>query len=101
MKEKCKVILGQKRPGEFSREERELIVKEYLNSDCTKRWIWEKYTGKKEEKGNLLVWIRQLGYEELYLSGKRKRVSMPKKEIDESFENLPSEQKFFPPSPSL
>lgn len=61
--EKSKVILGLKRPFEFSLDERRMIIEEWLHSGKTKREIWEKYTGLPEEKGNLLVWMRQLGLE--------------------------------------
>lgn len=89
MSEECKLISGQKSPGEFSWPEREAIVKEYLESNCTKREIWEKYTGKKEEKGSLLTWIRQLGYEEVYLSSKAITPrQMSNKKTDSTFENL-------------
>lgn len=60
--EKSKVILGLKHPRQFSREERKLIVEEYLSSGKQKREIWEKYTGMTEEKGGLLRWMRELGY---------------------------------------
>lgn len=61
---KRQVILGQKRPSEFSLEERRMIIEEYFRLGGTKRAIWQKYTGQVEEKGNLLVWMRQLGYSE-------------------------------------
>ena len=88
MQEKRKVISGLKPQLDFSWEEREEIVKEYLNSDCSKREIWEKYTGRREEKGRLLDWIRKLGYEELYLSVKSIPIRMPQNKVDKSFENL-------------
>lgn len=62
--EKSKLILGLKNPGEFDWFERKQIVEEYLQSNKTKREIWEKYTGQTTENGNLLYWIRKLGYED-------------------------------------
>jgi len=62
MIKECKAKLGQKRWSSYSLAEREAIIEEYLSSDCTKRAIWEKYTGQKEEHGTLLKWIRKLGY---------------------------------------
>jgi hypothetical protein len=59
--EKRKVILGLKHPGEFSLEERRMIISEWLESGKTKREIWHKYTGRIEEKGHLLRWMRSLG----------------------------------------
>jgi transposase-like protein len=61
--EKSKIILGLKKSFEFSLEERKLIIEEYLTSGKTKREIWEKYTGEKQEHGSLLRWMRQIGYD--------------------------------------
>jgi len=44
--------------------ERKQIVTEYLSGSCTKRQVWEKYTGQKVERGQLLRWIRSLGYKD-------------------------------------
>lgn len=46
----------------FSIAERHLIIKDYLDSGLQKREIWEKYTGEAEEHGQLIRWMRQLGY---------------------------------------
>jgi len=58
-----KVILGLREPCNFSLEERKLIIEEYLRTGCKKQFIWEKYTGQPEERGRLLRWMRQLGYD--------------------------------------
>lgn len=89
--EKSKGILGLKKPSEFSIEERKLIIEEYLQTGFRKREIWEKYTGRKEEKGNLLNWMRELGYHP-----KRQKATfdasnqkdMPKDNVEESIENI-------------
>jgi len=47
-----------------SLSERTQIVTEYLSGNCTKQEVWEKYTGQKEEHGQLLSWIRRLGYQD-------------------------------------
>ncbi len=60
--EKNKGILGLRKLREFSTRERRKIIEEYLRGGCTKCEIWYKYTGRKEEKGNLLTWMRELGY---------------------------------------
>jgi hypothetical protein len=106
MGKESKVILGQieskkiiLKPNKFfSESEKHQIVKEYLNLGCTKREIWEKYTGQEEERGQLLRWMRELGYESIekvrrpYQS--RKKDSMPKKneisehESQDNFEQL-------------
>lgn len=39
------------------------VCEAYLQSNLTKREIWKKYTGYKEEHGSLLKWLRELGYE--------------------------------------
>ena len=59
---KSKQEIGLKYSGEFSYRDRKKIVEEYLQTGCKKVDIWEKYTGQKEEKGNILRWMRQMGY---------------------------------------
>ena len=59
--EKRKAILGFKKPSEFEVHERKQIIDEWLERGRSKREIWQKYTGLPDEKGNLLVWMRQLG----------------------------------------
>ena len=54
----------RKRNKYFSDTEKHVIIQEMLSSDCTKREIWKKYTGEDEEHGQLLRWMRQLGYDE-------------------------------------
>lgn len=63
MNKKSKVILGLKKPSEFTLEERKMIIEEWLKSGKTKRAIWYKYTGEHVEHGKLIHWMRQLGYE--------------------------------------
>lgn len=94
--EKSKVILGLKEPCEFSLEERKLIVEEYLQRGCTKREIWKKYTGQAEEKGYLLRWMRQLGYDIatkwVKLSGKSS-IPMSNPKANESVEHIELKEK--------
>ena len=52
----------QKRGHYFTDLERHQIIEELISIKCTKREIWEKYTGEREEHGQLLCWMRQLGY---------------------------------------
>lgn len=47
--------------GSFTLEERRQIISEYLESGVTKSAIWFKYTGDKDEHGNINRWMRQLG----------------------------------------
>ncbi len=68
--QKIKSISGLKR-GEiiqkpnkyFSEAEKHFIIQELLSTGCTKAQIWEKHTGQLEEHGQLLRWLRQLGYD--------------------------------------
>ena len=69
MDKKSKTISGlkagkiiQKANKYFSEAEKHFIIKELLSTKCTKAQIWEKYTGQLEEHGQLLRWMRQLGY---------------------------------------
>jgi hypothetical protein len=69
MDKKSKLIPGlkagtiiQKANKYFSEVEKHFIIKELLSTKCTKAQIWEKYTGQLEEHGQLLRWMRQLGY---------------------------------------
>lgn len=77
----------------YSEAERHQIIQDYLSSGCTKAEIWEKYTGKNEEHGQLLRWMLQLGYNTTEKPNiALKLFSMPKKKAsekaDETFENL-------------
>ena len=69
MDKKSKVITGlrtgkiiQKANKYFSEPEKHFIIQELLSTRCTKAQIWEKYTGQLEEHGQLLRWMKQLGY---------------------------------------
>ncbi len=70
MDKKSKPISGlkagkiiQKANKYFSEPEKHFIIQELLSTGCTKAQIWEKYTGQLEEHGQLLRWMRQLGYD--------------------------------------
>lgn len=70
MDNRSKLILGLKditivkKPNKyFTDSEKHIIIQEMLESGCTKREIWEKYTGNEEEHGQLLRWMRKLGYD--------------------------------------
>ncbi len=64
MEERSKVISGLRNGSSFTISERHQIIQEMLSSQCSKREIWNKYTGQSEEHGCLLKWMRQLGYDE-------------------------------------
>ena len=70
MDKKSKPVLGLeagkiiKNPNNyFSDSEKHFIIQEFLSSGWSKAKIWKKYTGRKEEGGYLLGWMRKLGYE--------------------------------------
>jgi transposase len=62
MDKRIKVIPGFRGRNSFTTSERHQIIREFLSTHCSKREIWEKYTGHVDEHGNLLKWMRQLGY---------------------------------------
>jgi hypothetical protein len=64
--------------GTISWQEREAIIQEYLSGKSTKTEIWKKHTGHKKEHGQILKWMRQLGY---------KVISMPRMNAN-SFKNV-------------
>ena len=52
----------QKTGKYFTEDERHKIIQELFATQCTKQQIWEKYTGEDEEHGQLLRWMKRLGY---------------------------------------
>ena len=62
MEEKSKSISGLKKGNHFTVSDRHQIIQEMISTQCTKQEIWEKYTGEDEEHGQLLRWMRKLGY---------------------------------------
>jgi len=96
MVEKSKAISGLKRGNYFTDSERHKIIQEMISSKCTKQEIWKKYTGKEEEHGQLLRWMRKLGYNANLPTRRPNLVEnnseMKKKTIipstEDSFENL-------------
>ena len=103
MDKKSKLISGLtdrkivKKPNKyFTDPEKHLIIQELLKTACTKREIWEKYTGHKEEHGQLLRWMRKLGYDDSIPTRRANFVSNPiqmrknktTEELPDSFENL-------------
>ncbi|CAN5387746.1 hypothetical protein BH11BAC2_BH11BAC2_25260 [soil metagenome] len=92
--------LVRKKGRHFTREEQHQIIQEMLDTGSTKREIWAKYTGEIEEHGQLLRWMKKLGYptkeKPLSVTFERKRIFMPRKRkskeesiaAEESFETL-------------
>ena len=46
----------------FTETEKHRIIEELIATQSTKVEIWEKYTGEVEEHGQLLRWMKALGY---------------------------------------
>ena len=46
----------------ISETKRREIIEEYLIGDETRRAVWKRYTGQSKERGQLLRWMRKLGY---------------------------------------
>lgn len=90
----------QKRGKYFTTEEKHQVIQEMLSNQCTKQQIWQKHTGQLEEHGQILRWMRTLGYNTDIITRRPNVVSnldlMAKKAkpekltvaADESFENL-------------
>ena len=91
----------QKAGKYFTETEKHQIIQELIYTQCTKVEIWEKYTGEQEEHGQLLRWMKQLGYNtgiktrrpnivpNLYSMAQKKiKPDKPVTTDDEFFENL-------------
>jgi hypothetical protein len=72
----------------------------------SKKQIWKKYTGQEEEHGQLLRWMKRLGYPivgrpiSTNFGNQGKTMSVKKKavipgQIEESFENLQLKKRIF------
>lgn len=86
----------QKAARYFTEEERRKVVEEYLSLRCTKQQIWQKYTGQADERGHLLRWMRELGYDTESKPGKVNIVSnLPAIQMDKRRKNSASGEKSF------
>jgi transposase len=47
----------------FTDTEKHQVIRQFLSSGLSKREIWQKYTGGADERGHLLRWMRELGYD--------------------------------------
>jgi transposase len=100
MDKRSKVILGLKNvqpviePNKYFTDlEKHQIIQELLSSGFSKQAIWAKYTGQKEEHGQLLRWMQKLEYDTGIKTRSPNFASMAKKKItdnkqEDSFENL-------------
>lgn len=70
----------------ISEAEKHQMINEYIQTRCTKQYIWYKYTGRQEEHGTLLKWMKSLGYTDPYpreryrFTGQDRLMSLPKPE---------------------
>ena len=62
MDDRSKVISGLWRPRYFDVSQRHQIIQEFLSSGCTKNEIWAKYNEGIKHHGEIVRWMRQLGY---------------------------------------
>lgn len=60
--DKIKRKIIQKPGKHYSEAERHAIIQEMLKNKWTKQYAWMLYTGELEERGQLLRWMRKLGY---------------------------------------
>ncbi len=89
----------QKAGKYFTDAERHQIIQELISTQCTKVEIWEKYTGDEEEHGQLLRWMKALGYN----TGIKTRrpnivsnlISMPKIKPDKALSHQQKEEESF------
>ena len=79
----------------FTETEKHFIIQELISTQCTKVEIWEKYTGEEEEHGQLLRWMKQLGYNTGIKTRRPNIVSnfnyMPKIKQDKAVNKPPNE----------
>ena len=91
----------------FTQEDQHMIIQEMISNGCTKKEIWKKYTGQEEEHGQLLRWMKKLGYsvigrpisvklskKENDMAAKIKKVKL-NKTSEESYENLQLKKRIF------
>jgi transposase len=63
MGQKNEKYLGQVINGKtfFTDEEKLIIIEDYLSSNESVSSVYYRYTGKREEHGRILTWMRKLG----------------------------------------
>lgn len=84
----------------FTETAKHQIIQEMLSSGCSKQEIWKKYTGRDQEHGKIVAWMRELGYNpqdsvrtitfepKITPMVKRKVPKTDKETSEDSFENL-------------
>ncbi|MBC7749165.1 MAG: hypothetical protein H7Z76_11430 [Methylotenera sp.] len=90
----------------FTREDQHAIIQEMISNGLSKKAIWKKYTGQEEEHGQLLRWMKKLGYpivgRPISTNFNNQGKTMPAKrkititdQSEESFENLQLKKRIF------
>ena len=90
----------------FTQEDQHSIIQEMISNGLSKKEIWKKYTGQEEEHGQLLRWMKKLGYPivgraiSTNFSNQRKTMPTKKKLVvpgqnDDSFESLQLKKRIF------
>ena len=54
--------LSKATPNYYSESFKRELIEYYLSHSYTKRDVWEKFTGYEREHGQIIVWMRKLGY---------------------------------------
>ena len=67
----------RRRSSSFSESERRSIIEEFLKGGWTKTAIWRHYSGGEDEHGQIMRWMRQLGYAEKTIRRSRAVSSYP------------------------
>ena len=52
----------KKAPNYYSEIFKRSLIEYYLSHSYSKRDVWEKFTGYEREHGQIIVWMRKLGY---------------------------------------
>ena len=99
MEKKCKPNFGQWRNKRLylSDEEKQILIKDYLNGNESKAAVYYRYTGYDDDHGRIGDWMKKFGIEDLRASRNVSFVPMSKRkkpvqsEVD--FEKLQLEKR--------
>ena len=94
-----KNIVGRMPSQYFTETEKHAMIHDLLNSRKTKQEIWKKHTGREEEHGTLLRWMRELGYMSVnkqkrfnFTSDKNQSMLKKNKTVNDSVESFEMQQ---------
>jgi len=54
--------LSKSAPNYYNEPFKRELIEYYLSHSYTKRDVWKKFTGYEREHGQIIVWMRKLGY---------------------------------------